>query len=729
MLRNITLFLIIFMTYGVISYANLTPNKIPVDKQGSNPPQLQDGDITDLPNTSVNISVPVNVNSITASSVTSPLIILGGVGKNTWPSATNNVNPGTIGREAVYATSGTVNSGIIADNGTTVAIGGATTVQGNPVCTTGSVCTGYQTSLNLTPGTYINGGICSQSGGTLNCTTSSSGLGSVTSVGIASPNLTIQSVGGTNPVTGSGTINLDFNWTDINAIAAMNTGGLNWASLNSIAKMNQGGINWANLNSVVTSTGINWSTLNGVVNSAGINWNNINGLDPINYGGINWLSIPNYAVGKILTATTANSVNWAIASSGSGNGTVTNVFASLPVVSSGGTSPYVSFNWTDVNSITDGMRINMRGVNWYDAQNLNQGINWYQVPLVTNSNQTTGTGSGFVQLWNSAHTFFLNQSVNSGITGSSGINWSQVPALANEIPETGDAFGDINWVNASAISGGSGTVNSGTAGQIPYYATSSTTLSPLTTSAYTSTYGLALTASGSGGYGFTAVDTNSADFALNFVKNDQGYEGGIIETGSAYAIPNVFAVGTFDNHPIDFLINQSPVGQIDTGGDLGIGITNPSYYNYENGQQMIDVNNQEFQANFVSTVSAYGGGISIGQDTGAAVVNGARIGKIEFSGPTDNTGFNGNAYSSAGIAAYATQNWSGSATGSQLVLQTTPNGSTTRTTVLTLGQSGSMTLANASSHSGQATCWTTSGQIGYCTGAVSGSGSCSCTGL
>ena len=42
---------------------------------------------------------------------------------------------------------------------------------------------------------------------------------------------------------------------------------------------------------------------------------------------------------------------------------------------------------------------------------------------------------------------------------------------------------------------------------------------------------------------------------------------------------------------------------------------------------------------------------------------------------------------------------------------------------------GQFHLGNAAAHSGQATCWTTNGQIGYCTSVVGAGGACTCTGL
>ena len=465
-------------------------------------------------------------------------------------------------------------------------------------------------------GTVTNGKVCEATSSTsIACTASASGTGTVTSVTVASPNTTLQSVGGTNPVTTAGTINLDINWSDLNTIRTLSAGaGLNWQDI-----------------SKINTTSLNWN--NNLFNNIGINWS----------------------------------------------------------------------NFKDIGSQT---------------------ANWYDIALITNTLNTVASGVGNIKLYDSTGTNWADIQAASTIPSSTTWTLPSADGTNGQFLKT-NGSGSLSFATAS----GSGTVNSGTSGQLSYYASSTNAVSSLIDSAYNTTTGLDLTQNSASAYGLTTVNNNSAALAVNLVENDQGYKGGITETGSGFGITNAFGVGSFDSHVVDFLINESPVAQFDTGGDFGVGITNTSYYNYETGQQMIDVNNQEFQANFVSTNGTYGGGISIGQDTGSAVVNGARIGKIEFSGPTDSTGFGGNAYSSAGIAAYATQNWSGSATGSQLVLQTTPNSSTTRTTVLTLGQSGSMTLANASAHAGQATCWTTSGQIGYCTTVVSSGGACTCTGL
>lgn len=47
----------------------------------------------------------------------------------------------------------------------------------------------------------------------------------------------------------------------------------------------------------------------------------------------------------------------------------------------------------------------------------------------------------------------------------------------------------------------------------------------------------------------------------------------------------------------------------------------------------------------------------------------------------------------------------------------------------TTSATGQFHLGNAAAHAGQSTCWTTNGQIGYCTTTVGAGGACTCTGL
>ena len=94
--------------------------------------------------------------------------------------------------------------------------------------------------------------------------------------------------------------------------------------------------------------------------------------------------------------------------------------------------------------------------------------------------------------------------------------------------------------------------------------------------------------------------------------------------------------------------------------------------------------------NTASSGSTAGAGEFLVSDDGAALSSGDRLGTVSLGGSI-NTSHTLN-YSSS-VEAFTTQNWSGTAGGSNLVLSTTPNNSLTKAAVLTLGQDKSATLA------------------------------------
>ena len=225
---KILLYIVLLMSFSNPCFATLTAGTIPVTKVGGGVPTLQNSDITDNLGTSVAIGVPLTV--------------------------TGGITGSLIGNASTATTATTATS-----------------------------------ALNLNAGTYINGDACTYtaSGTILNCNTPASGTGTVTSVGLSSPNHTL-SIGST-PVTTTGTITGDVNWTNINGIASINTGGVNWSSINSIAN----------------------------INSSGINWQNITVVKPINTAGVNWANGAGYQTGYIWTATTTGNGNWQAAGGGS----------------------------------------------------------------------------------------------------------------------------------------------------------------------------------------------------------------------------------------------------------------------------------------------------------------------------------------------------------------------------------------------------------------------------
>jgi hypothetical protein len=99
---------------------------------------------------------------------------------------------------------------------------------------------------------------------------------------------------------------------------------------------------------------------------------------------------------------------------------------------------------------------------------------------------------------------------------------------------------------------------------------------------------------------------------------------------------------------------------------------------------------------FVSTetVEAGGSGIIGRADSGVAIANNDRLGYYLLGGAKDAAHTMNN---SAGMSAYATQAWSGSAAGAKLQFEVTPNGSTTRSTAVTIDQDSTATFV-ASKH-------------------------------
>ena len=94
--------------------------------------------------------------------------------------------------------------------------------------------------------------------------------------------------------------------------------------------------------------------------------------------------------------------------------------------------------------------------------------------------------------------------------------------------------------------------------------------------------------------------------------------------------------------------------------------------------------------NTASSSSTAGAGEFLASDDGAALANGDRLGTASFGGSTDASHTIN--YSTT-IEAFTTQNWTGSAAGSNLVFSVTPNNSLTKVAALTLGQDKSVTVA------------------------------------
>lgn len=97
--------------------------------------------------------------------------------------------------------------------------------------------------------------------------------------------------------------------------------------------------------------------------------------------------------------------------------------------------------------------------------------------------------------------------------------------------------------------------------------------------------------------------------------------------------------------------------------------------------------------NTASSSSSAGSQISMYSDDGAALASGDRLAQISLGGSKDNAHTLANANA---VSGWATEAWSGSATGSEMRLETTTNGGTTRTARVYVRQDGNVGIAQAS---------------------------------
>ena len=102
-------------------------------------------------------------------------------------------------------------------------------------------------------------------------------------------------------------------------------------------------------------------------------------------------------------------------------------------------------------------------------------------------------------------------------------------------------------------------------------------------------------------------------------------------------------------------------------------------------------------AGFVSFINTQassattGAGCIMSEDDGAAMASGHRLGFVLFGGAVS---AEHNIQNRAGIAAFATQNWTSTNQGAKFAFEVTPNNSTTRAVALTIDQNGSVGIGS-----------------------------------
>lgn len=125
-------------------------------------------------------------------------------------------------------------------------------------------------------------------------------------------------------------------------------------------------------------------------------------------------------------------------------------------------------------------------------------------------------------------------------------------------------------------------------------------------------------------------------------------------------------------------------------GNVGIGKQNPAtkldvVANASNGITVSSHNRDGLNVvNNTASAGNQGAGIKIGQDDGAPLANGDKLGLLLFGGSRGANDYR----SVAGIQSNATENWSQSATGADMIFQVTRNGTTGRVDVMKLASNG-----------------------------------------
>ena len=147
-------------------------------------------------------------------------------------------------------------------------------------------------------------------------------------------------------------------------------------------------------------------------------------------------------------------------------------------------------------------------------------------------------------------------------------------------------------------------------------------------------------------------------------------------------------LGTTDANRLDFITGSAIGMTLTTAGRLGIGTTEPG--------AALDVHsatNPIIQANSLGAYSSSGGGImQVTNDAGSAITSGSRIGGLQFASVYDGTHtFN----VGAAINGVTTEAWTSTANGTKLNLNVTPNGTTSRSTAMTIDQDSSVSITSS----------------------------------
>jgi hypothetical protein len=277
-----------------------------------------------------------------------------------------------------------------------------------------------------------------------------------------------------------------------------------------------------------------------------------------------------------------------------------------------------------------------------------------------------------------------------------------------------DASGNVVDNGATCGAGGSGSVNSGTSGQLGYYAGAGTTISGLSqignsyinwasmTAANQSVnwgsgaqYAASWNATSSGVGGLKMYDSTGTNWVsiqgagtiganVNWVMpSADGTANQVLKTDGSKNLgwaTNVSSQWTTTGS--DIYYNSGNVINGGTSGTNYVG-SGPTLLNIGTGIDGI------MSVNTAAYGSSAGAGITLIADTGSAFTSGSRIGRFAFIGAPD-ASHNANTLASATLEAIAEENFTASAMGTKLLVQTILKGTVTRAKKFIINSNGNI---------------------------------------
>jgi len=281
--------------------------------------------------------------------------------------------------------------------------------------------------------------------------------------------------------------------------------------------------------------------------------------------------------------------------------------------------------------------------------------------------------------------------VRVAVVGDSALAWSN-PIYINQdsrIDKGGVIQGDV-YANDNLTVKDTITVGDGTNAVIRYNSTSASNASTLEvqTNKVNDTTVLQLRPSGTTTIipAFSIIDTSVSVTGKNNFQIGTGNATLPAETSWKIA-STVIGEANSASLPIDFVLSSAVTGRrttmsLNSSGYIGFGTVTPAF--------AIDIYGTGLHGalrtvSSTASSSVEGGGLVIGTNDGALMASGHRLGYITFVGAEDDAD---TFHSSSGIEAFATEAWSPTQNGSNLVFKTTTNGATSRTAKVTIANDG-----------------------------------------